>query len=286
MGNLVIVESPAKAGTIQKFLGGDYTVKPSFGHIRDLQDSKLSVDVENGFAPEYVIPADKKKVVSELKKLAKESETVWLASDEDREGEAISWHLYETLGLKKENTRRIVFHEITKTAIQNAIKNPRDIDMNLVDAQQARRVLDRLVGFELSPVLWRKIQPKLSAGRVQSVALRLVVDREREILGFSKEQYYKVEAVFHPEGTSQDTTVSAVLDKHFKTLEEARKLLEDSIGARFSISSIDKKAGTRTPAAPFTTSTLQQEASRKLHFPVSMTMRVAQSLTNAVSSHT
>ena len=182
-GNLVIVESPAKAGTIQKFLGGDYIVKPSFGHIRDLQDSKLSVDVENGFTPEYVIPADKKKVVSELKKLAKEAETVWLASDEDREGEAISWHLYETLGLRKEKTKRIVFHEITRNAIQNAIRNPRDIDMKLVDAQQARRVLDRLVGFELSPVLWRKIQPKLSAGRVQSVALRLVVDREREILG-------------------------------------------------------------------------------------------------------
>ena len=274
----MIVESPAKAGTIQKFLGGDYIVKPSFGHIRDLQDSKLSVDVENGFTPEYVIPADKKKVVSELKKLAKEAETVWLASDEDREGEAISWHLYETLGLRKENTKRIVFHEITKNAIQNAIRNPRDIDMNLVDAQQARRVLDRLVGFELSPVLWRKIQPKLSAGRVQSVALRLVVDREREILGFNREQYYKVEAIFHPEGTPEGTEVNAVLDKHFKSLDEAGKFLEDCIGAHFSIGSIDKKAGTRTPAAPFTTSTLQQEASRKLRFPVSLTMRIAQGL--------
>ena len=186
-GNLVIVESPAKAGTIQKFLGKDYIVKSSFGHIRDLQDKKLSVDVENGFKPEYIVPADKKKVVSELKKLSSDAETVWLASDEDREGEAISWHLFDTLGLKKDNTRRIVFHEITKDAILNAIQNPRDIDMNLVEAQQARRVIDRLVGFELSPILWRKIQPKLSAGRVQSVALRLVVDREREIMAFKKD---------------------------------------------------------------------------------------------------
>ena len=190
--NLVIVESPAKAGTIQKFLGKDFVVKSSFGHIRDLQDSELSIDIENGFKPEYVIPADKKKVVAELKKAAKEAEMVWLASDEDREGEAISWHLFETLGLKEENTKRIVFHEITKNAILNAIENPRKIDLNLVNAQQARRVLDRLVGFELSPVLWRKIQPKLSAGRVQSVALRLVVDREREILAFRNEAYYKV----------------------------------------------------------------------------------------------
>ena len=186
--NLVIVESPAKAGTIQKFLGKGYIVKSSFGHIRDLQDNELSIDINNDFRPEYVIPADKKKVVAELKKLAKEAETVWLASDEDREGEAISWHLFETLGLSKENTKRIVFHEITKSAILNAIASPRQIDMNLVNAQQARRVLDRLVGFELSPVLWRKIQPKLSAGRVQSVALRLVVDREREILGWELQQ--------------------------------------------------------------------------------------------------
>ena len=187
--NLVIVESPAKAGTIQKFLGKGYIVKSSFGHIRDLQDNELSIDINNDFRPEYVIPADKKKVVTELKKLAKEAETVWLASDEDREGEAISWHLFETLGLDEANTKRIVFHEITKSAILNAIASPRQIDMNLVNAQQARRVLDRLVGFELSPVLWRKIQPKLSAGRVQSVALRLVVDREREILAFNPEQY-------------------------------------------------------------------------------------------------
>ncbi len=277
-GNLVIVESPAKAGTIQKFLGKDYIVKSSFGHIRDLQDKKLSVDVKNNFAPEYVIPAEKKKVVTELKKLAKEAQTVWLASDEDREGEAISWHLYEVLGLKKENTHRIVFHEITKNAITNAIQNPREIDMKMVDAQQARRVLDRLVGFELSPILWRKIQPKLSAGRVQSVALRLIVDREREILGFNKEPYYKTECLFHPEGTKAGVKVNAVLDTKFNNIEDARKFLEDSADAVFSISSIDKKEGTRSPAAPFTTSTLQQEASRKLHFPVSLTMRVAQSL--------
>lgn len=277
-GNLVIVESPAKAGRIQSFLGKDYIVKSSYGHIRDLQDKKLSVDIEHGFSPEYVVPSDKKKVVTELKKLAEKADTVWLASDADREGEAISWHLFEALGLKKENTKRIVFHEITKTAIQNAIKTPRDIDMNLVDAQQARRVLDRLVGFELSPILWRKIQPKLSAGRVQSVTLRLVVDREREIMGFKKEQYYRTEAVFHPDGTKANVKVNAVLDTKFKGIDEARKFLEDSKGANFVISSIDKKEGTKTPAAPFTTSTLQQEASRKLRFPVNVTMRVAQSL--------
>lgn len=277
-GNLVIVESPAKAGRIQSFLGKDYIVKSSYGHIRDLQDKKLSVDIEHGFSPEYVVPSDKKKVVTELKKLAEKADTVWLASDADREGEAISWHLFETLGLKKENTKRIVFHEITKTAIQNAIKTPRDIDMNLVDAQQARRVLDRLVGFELSPILWRKIQPKLSAGRVQSVTLRLVVDREREIMGFKKEQYYRTESIFHPDGTKANVKVNAVLDTKFKGIDEARKFLEDSKGANFVISSIDKKEGTKTPAAPFTTSTLQQEASRKLRFPVNVTMRVAQSL--------
>ena len=277
-GNLVIVESPGKVGTIQKYLGKDYIVKSSLGHIRDLQEKKLSVDVNNGFAPEYVIPEDKKKVVSELKKLASKAETVWLASDEDREGEAISWHLFETLGLKKENTRRIVFHEITKPAILNAIKTPRDIDMNLVDAQQARRVLDRLVGFELSPILWRKIQPKLSAGRVQSVALRLVVDREREIIGFKREPYYKTTATFHPEGTGDNVKVNAVLDTKFNDIDEARKFLEDSIGATFRISSVEKKEGMRSPAAPFTTSTLQQEAAGKLKFPVSRTMRIAQSL--------
>ena len=276
--NLVIVESPAKAGTIQKFLGNGFTVKSSFGHIRDLHDSELSIDVNNGFAPEYVIPADKKKVVSELKKAAKEADTVWLASDEDREGEAISWHLFETLGLDAEHTKRIVFHEITKNAILNAIENPREIDMSLVNAQQARRVLDRLVGFELSPVLWRKIQPKLSAGRVQSVALRLVVDREREILAFNNEAFYRVDAIFNPEGTPDTTLVKATLDRRFPDLESAKEYLERQIGATFTISSIDKKEGTRTPAAPFTTSTLQQEAARKLRLSVSQTMSIAQRL--------
>ena len=276
--NLVIVESPAKAGTIQKYLGNDYIVKSSFGHIRDLQDNELSIDVKNGFAPEYVIPSDKKKVVSELKKAAKEASTVWLASDEDREGEAISWHLFETLDLKKENTKRIVFHEITKPAILNAIANPREIDMSLVNAQQARRVLDRLVGFELSPVLWRKIQPKLSAGRVQSVALRLVVDREREILAFNSEQYYKVDAIFHPEGTPEKTLVKATLDRRFPNIESAQAFLERCIGASFEICGIEKKEGNRFPAAPFTTSTLQQEAARKLRMSVSQTMSVAQRL--------
>ena len=276
--NLVIVESPAKAHTIQNFLGKDYTVKSSFGHIRDLSKTKLSIDIEDGFRPEYEIPSDKKAVVSELKKAAKNASVIWLASDEDREGEAISWHLFETLGLKKENTRRIVFHEITKDAILNAIKNPRDIDMDLVDAQQARRVLDRLVGFELSPILWKKIQPKLSAGRVQSVALRLVVDREKEIIDFTREKFFRVEAVFHPEGLPSGISVRAVLDKKFRTEDEARGFLEKCTGARFTICSIEKKEGTRTPASPFTTSSLQQEAARKLHFSVSQTMSIAQRL--------
>lgn len=275
-GNLVIVESPGKIGKLQKFLGKDYIVKSSIGHIRDLQDKKLSVDIEHGFTPEYVIPADKKKVVAELKKLVGEVKTVWLASDEDREGEAISWHLYEVLGLKDKDTKRIVFHEITEEAILNAVKNPRDINMDLVDAQQARRVLDRLVGFEVSPILWRKIQPKLSAGRVQSVALRLVVDREREIMAFNREAYYKTDAVFTPEGGN--VKVNATLGTRFRTVDEARKFLEDCAGAEFRVGSIDKKAATRCPAAPFTTSTMQQEAARKLHFPVNTTMRVAQSL--------
>ena len=276
--NLVIVESPGKVKTIQKFLGGDYLVKASIGHIRDLQEKKLSVDVEHGFQPEYVVPADKKKVVAELRKLSASAPTVWLASDEDREGEAISWHLSETLSLDPARTRRIVFHEITRTAILEAIEHPRDIDRNLVDAQQARRVLDRLVGFELSPVLWRKIQPKLSAGRVQSVALRLVVDREKEIMAFRSEPFYRVEAIFHPEGTPASVKVKATLDTRFPTLEDARRFLEDSIGATYHIDHLEKKEGTRIPAAPFTTSTLQQEASRKLHFPVGTTMRVAQAL--------
>ena len=276
--NLVIVESPGKIKKIQAALGSEYIVKASIGHIRDLDESGLSIDIEGGFKPEYVIPADKKKVVADLKKAAGEAKAVWLASDADREGEAISWHLFETLGLKNENTRRIVFQEITKPAILNAIENPREIDMNLVNAQQARRVLDRLVGFELSPVLWRKIQPKLSAGRVQSVALRLIVDKEREILAFRNEQYYKVEAVFHPVGTPEDTLVKATLDRRFADQESALAFLEKCIGANFSISSIDKKEGNRFPAPPFTTSTLQQEAARKLRFSVSQTMSIAQHL--------
>ena len=278
MGNLVIVESPAKAGTFQKYLGKDFTVKASFGHIRDLQDKKLSIDVEGGFTPEYVIPADKKKVVAELRKAAQQADTVWLASDEDREGEAISWHLCEALGLDPAKTKRIVFHEITKDAILNAVQHPRTIDMNLVNAQQARRVLDRLVGFELSPILWRKIQPKLSAGRVQSVALRLVVDREKEIMAFKSEPYYKVEAVFHPAGAASGIKVKATLDSRFKSIGEAERFLQDSIGARFTVGAVESKEGTRYPAPPFTTSTLQQEAARKLHFPVSLTMRLAQGL--------
>ena len=276
--NLVIVESPGKVKTIQKYLGKEYLVKASIGHIRDLQEKKLGVDVEHGFQPEYVVPADKKKVVAELKKLSSAAETVWLASDEDREGEAISWHLSETLGLDPAKTRRIVFHEITKPAILEAIRHPRDIDRNLVDAQQARRVLDRLVGFELSPVLWRKIQPKLSAGRVQSVALRLIVDREKEIMAFRSEPYYKVEALFHPEGTPATLKVKALLDSRFASEDEARAFLQDSIGASYRIDTLEKKEATRYPAPPFTTSTLQQEASRKLHFPVATTMRVAQAL--------
>ena len=278
MENLVIVESPAKAKTFQKYLGKDFTVKASFGHIRDLQDKKLSINVEKGFEPEYVIPSDKRRVVSELRKAAAESDVVWLASDEDREGEAISWHLCEALGLDPARTRRIVFHEITKDAIQNAVRNPRTIDMNLVNAQQARRVLDRLVGFELSPILWRKIQPKLSAGRVQSVALRLVVDREKEIMAFESEPFYRVEAVFHPQGTPAAVKVKATLGTRFQNLEEARKFLEDSIGACFTVGTVESKEVTRYPAPPFTTSTLQQEAARKLHFPVSLTMRLAQGL--------
>ena len=276
--NLVIVEAPGKIDKIQKALGSDYIVKASIGHIRDLDESGLSIDIKNGFKPEYVIPADKKKVVADLKKAAKEASAIWLASDADREGEAISWHLFETLGLKEENTKRIVFQEITKPAILNAIQNPRKIDMNLVNAQQARRVLDRLVGFELSPVLWRKIQPKLSAGRVQSVALRLIVDREREILAFNHEAYYKVEAIFHPEGTPENTLVKATLDRRFPDIDSAKAFLEKCIGASFSISDIEKKEGNRYPAAPFTTSTLQQEAARKLRFSVSQTMSIAQRL--------
>ena len=276
--NLVIVESPGKIDKIKKALGNDYKVMASIGHIRDLDESGLSIDIANGFRPEYVVPAEKKKVVADLKKAAKEASAIWLASDADREGEAISWHLFETLELSKENTKRIVFQEITKPAILNAIENPREIDMNLVNAQQARRVLDRLVGFELSPVLWRKIQPKLSAGRVQSVALRLIVDREREILAFNNEAFYRVDAMFHPEGTPEGTLVKATLDTKFPDIESAQAFLEKCIGAKFSICDIEKKEGNRFPAAPFTTSTLQQEAARKLRFSVSQTMSIAQKL--------
>ena len=278
MENLVIVESPTKAKTFQNYLGKDFTIKASKGHIRDLQDKKLSIDIEGGFTPEYVIPADKKKIVNELKEAAAKAKTVWLASDEDREGEAISWHLCEALGLDPKTTKRIVFHEITKDAIQNALLNPKTINMDLVDAQQARRILDRLVGYELSPILWRKFMPNLSAGRVQSVALRLIVDREKEIMAFNNEQYYKVEAVFHPEGAAAGIKVKAVLDTRFDSLENARKFLEDSTDARFTICDLDSKETSRHPAPPFTTSTLQQEAAHKLHLPISVTMRLAQGL--------
>ena len=276
--NLVIVESPGKIDKIQNALGDNFVVMASIGHIRDLDESGLSIDIENGFQPEYVIPAEKKKVVADLKKAAAKASAIWLASDADREGEAISWHLYEALGLSEEKTRRIVFQEITKPAILHAIENPRKIDMNLVNAQQARRVLDRLVGFELSPVLWRKIQPKLSAGRVQSVALRLIVDREREIIAFNNEAYYKVEAMFHPEGTPDKTLIKASLDRRLPNIESAQAFLEKCIGAEFKVDSIEKKDGNRFPAAPFTTSTLQQEAARKLRFSVSQTMSIAQKL--------
>ena len=276
--NLVIVESPGKINKIQSALGDNFVVMASIGHIRDLDESGLSIDIENGFQPEYVIPAEKKKVVSDLKKAAAKASAIWLASDADREGEAISWHLYEALGLSEEKTRRIVFQEITKPAILHAIENPRKIDMNLVNAQQARRVLDRLVGFELSPVLWRKIQPKLSAGRVQSVALRLIVDREREIIAFNNEAYYKVEAMFHPEGTPDKTLIKASLDRRLPDIESAKAFLEKCIDVEFKVDSIEKKDGNRFPAAPFTTSTLQQEAARKLRFSVSQTMSIAQKL--------
>lgn len=278
-GNLVIVESPAKAATIQKFLGEGFTVKSSFGHIRDLQDSKLSVDVQNGFKPEYIIPSDKKKVVSELKKAAAKADTVWLASDEDREGEAISWHLCEVLGLDEKKTNRIVFHEITKPAILEAIQNPRHLDMNLVNAQQARRVLDRLVGFKLSPVLWRKVKPSLSAGRVQSVAVRLVVEREREIKAFKSEAFYRVYGTFAV--TNEDGSMSEVkaeVPTRFKNHDEVIEFLKCCEKSTFTVESVNKKPLRRSPAPPFTTSTLQQEAARKLGFTVSQTMMVAQHL--------
>ena len=277
--NLVIVESPAKAKTIEKFLGNDYKVLSSYGHIRDLKKKEFSIDVENGFEPTYEIPADKKKLVAELKAEAKKADMVWLASDEDREGEAISWHLFEVLGLDPEKTKRIVFHEITKTAILKAIENPRDIDVNLVNAQQARRILDRIVGFELSPVLWKKVKPALSAGRVQSVAVRLIVEREREVHAFVSEPSYRVTAVFEvPDVDGNEVEVKAELSNRFKTKEEAQAFLETCKDAQFSIEDITTRPVKKSPAAPFTTSTLQQEAARKLGFTVAQTMMVAQRL--------
>ncbi len=279
MKNLVIVESPAKAKTIEGFLGNDFLVKSSYGHVRDLVKKNNGVDIENNFEPEYVVPPEKKKVISELKKAVKEAETVWLASDEDREGEAISWHLKEVLKLKEDKTKRIIFHEITKPAITKAIENPRDINQNLVNAQQARRILDRLVGFKLSPVLWRKVKPSLSAGRVQSVAVRLIVEREREIENFVTESKFKVTALFETENAGGAIkSFKAELQKRFTAEDEAREFLERCKNAEFTIESLEKKLAKKSPAAPFTTSTLQQEASRKLRFSVARTMRVAQSL--------
>ena len=274
--NLVIVESPAKAKTIEKFLGKDFKVLSSYGHIRDLKTKEFSIDVEHDYAPQYVVPADKKKLVSELKSEAKAAQEVWLASDEDREGEAISWHLYEVLGLKPENTRRIVFHEITKNAILHAIETPRGININLVNAQQARRVLDRIVGFELSPILWKKVKPALSAGRVQSVAVRLIVEREREINSFVSESAYRVTSEFVlPDGK---TVLKAELNKRLKDKAEVVAFLESCKDAVFTIEDIAKKPVKKSPAPPFTTSTLQQEAARKLGYSVSQTMRIAQHL--------
>ncbi|EOZ98684.1 DNA topoisomerase I [Indibacter alkaliphilus LW1] len=275
--NLVIVESPAKAKTIEGYLGKDYKVTSSYGHVRDLPKGDKAIDIKNNFKPTYEVTADKKEVIKELKKLVKNSETVYLASDDDREGEAISWHLKEVLNLKDENTKRIVFREITKTAITKAIENPRTIDLDLVNAQQARRILDRLVGFELSPILWKKIKTGLSAGRVQSVAVRLIVEREREIEKFKSKSSYRITALFDVEGKQ----LSAELPKKFESQEEAEEFLKKCIGADFSIENLETKPGKKTPAAPFTTSTLQQEASRKLYFSVAQTMSVAQKLYEA-----
>ena len=277
--NLVIVESPAKAKTIEKFLGKDYKVLSSYGHIRDLKKKEFSIDIDKDFKPHYEIPGDKKKVVEELKAEAKEAETVWLASDEDREGEAIAWHLYEVLKLQPEHTKRIVFHEITQSAILKAIEQPRNIDINLVDAQQARRILDRIVGFELSPVLWKKVKPALSAGRVQSVAVRLIVEREREIQAFQSEASYRVTAVFLvPDADGKPVEMKAELSRRIKTKAEAQKFLESCRSASFTIHDISTRPLKKSPAAPFTTSTLQQEAARKLGFTVAQTMMVAQRL--------
>jgi DNA topoisomerase-1 len=276
--NLVIVESPAKAKTIEKFLGKDYTVRSCYGHIRDLKKGNDAVDVENNFTPTYVVPTDKKPVIKELKSLAKIADTIWLASDEDREGEAISWHLFEVLDLAKKDTKRIVFNEITKSAILKAIESPRTIDKNLVDAQQARRVLDRLVGFELSPVLWKKVKPSLSAGRVQSVAVKLIVERERQITDFKPESDFKVTSQFL---TQDNKAIAAILNKRFKEQKEAKSFLDKCKEASYKVEKIDIKPSFRKPSAPFTTSTLQQEASRKLGYSVSRTMILAQGLYEA-----
>ncbi len=276
--NLVIVESPAKAKTIEKFLGKDFQVESSYGHISDLPSKELGINVEGDFSPKYIVSEDKKPIVKKLKSLAKKAETVWLASDEDREGEAIAWHLKEQLGLKDENTKRIVFHEITKNAILKAVENPRDIDYNMVNAQQARRVLDRLVGYELSPVLWRKVKGGLSAGRVQSVAVRLIVERERSIQEFTTQSHYKVAAEF---SNIEGKTFKATIPKNFDSKNEAEKFLKSCSNADFTITDLTKKPAKKSPAAPFTTSTLQQEASRKLGFPVAKTMQVAQRLYEA-----
>ncbi|WP_297097081.1 type I DNA topoisomerase [uncultured Draconibacterium sp.] len=277
--NLVIVESPAKAKTIEGFLGEGYVVTSSMGHVRDLEKKDFGIDIENNYQPRYKVSSDKKKLVTELKKLAKEAETVWLASDEDREGEAIAWHLKEVLKLKDDKIKRIVFHEITKDAITRAVDNPRDIDEHLVNAQQARRVLDRIVGFEVSPVLWKKVKPSLSAGRVQSVAVRLIVEREREIRDFNTETWFRVNGYFLvPDENGNTTELKAELSKRFKTRDEANAFLEKCKTAEFKVSDVVKKPGKRSPAQPFTTSTLQQEASRKLGFSVSQTMAVAQRL--------
>ncbi len=275
--NLVIVESPAKAKTIEKFLGENFVVKSSFGHIRDLAKKDLGIHIDDGFAPVYEIPRDKKKVVDELAKLAK-TKTVWLASDEDREGEAIAWHLTEVLGLPVDRTKRIVFHEITKRAILEAIETPRTVNMDLVNAQQARRILDRLVGFELSPVLWKKVRPSLSAGRVQSVAVRLIVEREREIIAFASAPYFRVVAQFYPANDPEKTLFKAELSSRFATQQQAEEFLQSCIGAAFTVSKSEEKPAQRHPAPPFTTSTLQQEAGRKLGMSVSQTMSVAQHL--------
>ena len=276
--NLVIVESPAKAKTIEKYLGKEYQVASSYGHIRDLVDKDLGIDIERNYEPKYIVPKEKKEVVKKLKELVKKAETVWLASDEDREGEAIAWHLAETLGLNPTTTNRIVFHEITKSAIEKAIENPRKINQQLVDAQQARRILDRIVGYELSPVLWKKVQRGLSAGRVQSVAVRLIVEREREIQNFEASDYFRLVALFR---NAAGKTFKAELSQRFDTEAEAHAFLEKCKAHQFKVDEIDTKPAKKSPSAPFTTSTLQQEAARKLYFSVGQTMSVAQKLYEA-----